>query len=60
MALFICVVASIVGPPAYAGVELIEGRYFLAAGVLLGWLLWLRIGLRLFRWVSQGIEYSSL
>jgi hypothetical protein len=52
--------ASIVTPPVYVCLLGIEGHYYFASGLLLGWLLWLRFGFRLLGWLLQGIEYSSL
>ena len=54
------VVASILAPPIYVCALLIEGHYFVGPALLVGWLFWLRFGLRLLRWLLQGIEWSSL
>jgi len=56
----IAVLVSVLAPPAYTGILLIEGHYILGFAVLVGWFGWLYFNRRLLRWTFQGMEYSSL
>ncbi len=60
LAFLLLVFASILAPPIYVCTLFVEGQYFAASALLVAWLSWLRSGLRLLRWMLQGIEYSSL
>jgi hypothetical protein len=56
----VIVFASILCPPILVCTLLIDGHYFIGPALLVGWSFWLRFGLRLLRWLLQGIEWSSL
>src|SRR5208283_558969 len=57
---FLMVAVSICGPPICVFVLFVDGRYLLAPLLLAGWLSWLRFGVKLLRWMSQGFGYSGL
>jgi hypothetical protein len=60
LASLLLVFTSILAPPVYVCSLFVEGQGPAAFAVLVGWLLWLRFGLRLLRWMLQRGEYSSL
>jgi hypothetical protein len=56
----LAVLASVLWPPFYVFCLFIEGRYFVGPALAVAWLIWLRFGFRLLRWLLQGIEWSGL
>ena len=61
-ALLVLLLAWVCGPPVYAVACFVDGRPFLGLGVVLGWLISLRLarGRGLLRRFSEGIEYAGI
>jgi hypothetical protein len=56
----IAVIVSILHPPIYTIFLFLDGRFFVGGLLLAAWLIWLRFGLRLLRWLLQGVESADL
>jgi hypothetical protein len=57
---FAIVLAATALPPLYAVTALLNGRWIVSVVVGVSWVLWLRYGGPLRRFVFEGFEHSSL
>jgi hypothetical protein len=59
-ALLVLLLAFVCTPPVYAVACLIDGRPFLGLGVVLLWLILLRLARKLLRRFTEGFEHASI
>jgi hypothetical protein len=60
LVLLLLVMAAFIVPPVYAVCAFITGDWFFGLAALVAWVVVLRNGRSILRWVLEGIEYASI